>query len=152
MTDRAATLIGFLGKPWAANAKGPDAFDCWHLAVAASRAVFGRDLPDIAVPADPSWSWMIDTIAGHPERARWRLVPCGPMGLITAADGAVVLMARRDRPAHIGVWLAPERRVIHADPRFGVVCDAPLDLATKGWTKLRFYQPSAPVAHSPQEC
>ena len=63
-----------------------------------------------------------------------------PMGLIRAADGALVLMARRDRPAHIGVWLAPERVIMHADPRYGVICDAPVELATKGWTKLRFYQ------------
>jgi hypothetical protein len=85
---------------------------------------------------------MIETIETHPERAHWVEVPCGAMGLITANDGAVVLMARRDRPAHIGVWLAPERAIIHADPRYGVIADSPLDLQTKGWTRLKFYQPN----------
>jgi hypothetical protein len=138
---RGPTLAAFLGKPWVANAKGPDAYDCWHLAVAVSRAVFGRDLPEMAVPLAPSWAWMIQTIATHPERAHWCEVPHDAMGLVRARDGAVVLMARRDRPAHIGVWLAPERRIIHADPIFGSVCEAPLDLRVKGWTRLRYFEP-----------
>lgn len=141
MTARADTLCAFLGKPWLANARGPEAFDCWHLAVAVQAALYSRRLPDIAVPVDPSWAWMIESIRDHPERASWQETRPSPVGLVTATDGAVVLMARRDRPAHIGVWLAPERVIIHADPRFGVVCDSPLDLRTKGWTRLRFYEP-----------
>jgi cell wall-associated NlpC family hydrolase len=141
VTARADTLCSFLGKPWVANAKGPDAYDCWHLAVAVSRELFGRTLPDIAVPVAPSWAWMIDSIERHPERARWQEARVCPAGLVTAEDGAVVLMARREHPAHIGVWLAAERCIIHVDPSFGVVCDSPLDLRTKGWTRLRFYQP-----------
>lgn len=142
---RAEILTAYLGKPWVANARGPDAYDCWHLAVAVSQAVFGRVLPDVAMPADPSWAWMIRAIDRHPERARWEHVPHDPMGIVKAGDGAVVLMARRDRPAHIGVWLAPERVIIHADPYYGVVCDTPIDLVTKGWTKLRYYQPIVDV-------
>lgn len=138
--SRADILCGFLGKPWVANAKGPDAYDCWHLAVAVSGALFGRVLPEVVVPAQPTWAWMIGAIEHHPERARWALVREDRMGLITAGDGAVVLMARRDRPAHIGVWLGPERVVVHADPNYGVVCDSPVDLRAKGWVKLRFYE------------
>lgn len=137
---RAAYLCSLLGKPWAANARGPDAYDCWHLAAAVSSHLFGRALPAIAVPAEPTWAWMIETIAGHPERSRW--TECRPGPLVTAGDGAIVLMARRDRPAHVGIWLGIERRVIHADPRFGVVCEGVVDLATKGWTRLRFYEPA----------
>jgi len=138
---RAAALDAVIGKPWAANAKGPDAFDCWHLAAHLQAALFGRALPDIPVPTVPSWAFMIQAIETHPERARWRLVSPDAMGLVTAGDGAVVLMARYDRPAHIGVWLAAERRIVHADARLGVVCEGLVDLRTKGWTKLRFFEP-----------
>jgi hypothetical protein len=141
MSNRSDLLCSLLGKPWVANAKGPDAYDCWHLACAVSRAIWGRELPTVAVPANPSWAWMIGAIEHHPERQRWALVPNDAMGVIRAGDGALVLMARRDRPAHIGVWLAPERGVMHADPRFGVVLDTPVDLHTKGWVNLRFFQP-----------
>lgn len=136
---RAATLCGFIGHPWQANAKGPDAFDCWHLAAAVSRTLFDRELPDVEVPPEPTWVWLIDTIRDHPERQRWREVAPGTP--IKAGDGSLVLMARRDRPAHVGLWLVPERRILHADPRHGSVCEAPVELRTKGWTKLRFFEP-----------
>lgn len=139
--DRSTFLTDLIGKPWAANASGPEVFDCWHLARHVEAALFGRDVPTVSVPAKPSWDWMIRTIETHPERHNWHLVSEDAMGLIRAKDGALVLMARYDRPAHIGVWLAPERCVIHADARFGVVCEPPIELKTKGWTKLRFFEP-----------
>jgi hypothetical protein len=141
LSERSNLINGLLGRPWKANARGPDAFDCWHLAVWIETNLFRRDLPDVSVPQDPSWAWMIRAISTHPERGNWRSVPFDAMGLVTAGDGALVLMARSDRPAHIGVWLKGERRVIHADPNFGVVCDKLLDLRTKGWAKLRFFEP-----------
>jgi len=138
---REEILCSFLGKAWAANAKGPEAYDCWHCAVAVERDLFSRELPDIAVPLAPSWSWMIEAIETHPERVHWSEVPYDKMGLIKAGDGALVLMARVDRPAHIGVWLAKERAIIHSDSKYGVICDSTTDLRFKGWTRLRFYQP-----------
>lgn len=141
-TQRATIITSIMGKPWQANAKGPDAFDCWHLCVWVQRALFDRDVPQVIVPEKPTWSWMIRAISDHPERKKWREVKPDTMGLITAKDGALVLMARSDRPAHIGTWLAAERMIVHADPTFGVVCDKMLDLNTKGWTRLRFYEPN----------
>ena len=137
---RATTLSGLLGLPWRANASGPDAYDCWHLARHIQREIFGRDLPDIAVPADPSWRWMIGAIEKHPERRRWQESP-QPNGLIKAADGSLVLMARSGRPAHIGVWLIPENRVIHCDQDMGVVLETPSMLRVGGWLRLQFFEP-----------
>jgi hypothetical protein len=141
MTARADALNAVLGRPWLANAKGPDAFDCWHLTAHIQAVIFGRILPTVSVPAAASWAWMIAAIESHPERQNWRFVPADRMGLVKAGDGAVVLMARYDRPAHIGTWLKAEGRVIHADARLGVVCEPLVELRTKGWTKLRFYEP-----------
>lgn len=134
-------LAELVGKAWASGAKGPDAFDCWHLFRHVQRVFFGRDVPDVAVPENVHWAWLIRAFDQHPERHLWRECPPDAMGLVTAADGAAVLMARRDRPAHIGVWIADKRRVLHADPQHGVVFEALVDLRTKGWSRLRFYEP-----------
>lgn len=142
---RSEFLAAALGKPWVANAKGPEAFDCYHLFAHVQREVFGRPLEPIDVPDNPSWAWLIKTIDSHPERGRWRLVENDAMGLVRAGDGAAVLMARTEWAAHIGVWFALERRVLHADPRFGVVFESTMDLKTKGWTRLRFLEPKEGV-------
>lgn len=146
--DRARFLSALIGIPWRANAKGPDAFDCWHLARHIQAELFGRSLPAVPVPDHPSWRWMIGAIEQHPERQRWQKRP-QPHGLIAAGDGALVLMARADRPAHIGVWLRPERRVIHCDQGQGVVLDPPALLRAGGWRTLIFYEPRSVTSSCP---
>jgi hypothetical protein len=49
------------------------------------RELFGRDLPRVAVPADPSKRWVLESIELHPRRAAWRQVPDAPGGLVTPA-------------------------------------------------------------------
>ncbi len=105
------------------------------------RELFGRELPQIAVPADFSRRWVLEEFAGHPERARWRQVPGGPGGLVMAGDGALVLMAHARFPAHIGVWLRQEGRVIHCDSQAGVACETVLALRQVGWKSLMFFEP-----------
>lgn len=141
ISTRSEFLSGLIGKPWGAGAAGPDAWDCWHLARHIERALFGRDLPAVDVPEAPTWPWMIETIRDHAERAHWLEIPAEHFGVIVASDGALVLMARCDRPAHIGVWLAHERAVIHADGKIGVTLQSPLTLKTAGWVRLRFFEP-----------
>ena len=125
---------------WAANGRGPNEFDCWQFACHVERELFGRDLPSVDVPADPSWDWMLQTIAAHPEQANWLE---RPQGLISVGDGALVLMARVQRAAHIGVWLLPEQGVIHCDQTSGVIFEDAGTLRATGWRKLRFYEPKS---------
>jgi hypothetical protein len=145
LIDRAAFLNSLIGKRWAANARGPEAYDCFHLMAHIERTLAGRDVGDLSMPPDPSWSWMVQAVEAHPARKRWREVPIGKMGVVKAADLSVVLMARRNNPAHVGVWLKPETVVIHAeqtrDNDGRVVCDSLANLHVKGWQKLRFYEP-----------
>lgn len=139
---RARFLAGLIGAAWAPGATGPDAWDCWHLAVHIQATLFGRLLPAVDVPAAPSWAWMISTIADHAERAHWReIVTAMPDSVGGVGDGALVLMARCDRPAHIGVWLRPEFGVIHADARVGVTFQSIMTIRTAGWRSLRFFEP-----------
>jgi cell wall-associated NlpC family hydrolase len=140
VTDRTAFLRAQIGKRWRANGRGPDVFDCWHLARYVERELFGRALPSVNVPSDPGWAWMLETIASHPEHANWVRRPT-ENGLISATDGALVLMARSQRAAHIGVWLQPEQGVVHCDQTSGVKFEDAATLRASGWRKLMFYEP-----------
>lgn len=136
MSDRTAYLTSLIGQRWA-----PDR-TCWHVAAEIQRELFGRDLPSIIVPSEPSWRWMIDTLAGHPERQNWSEVVSPHPGLVTARDGALVALGRADRAAHVGVWLQPERLVIHCDQSFGVVAQSTAGLRAAGWGRIHFYEPA----------
>ena len=135
MTDRASFLASLIGEPWAWAEH-----NCWQFAAAVQRELFGRVMPDVAVPTGFSRRWVLDEFAGHPERARWRQVEEGPGGLVLAADGALVLMAHVRFPAHIGVWLQPEQRIVHCDGISGVACETPLALRQMGWKRLTFFE------------
>lgn len=128
-----------LGKPWQANGRGPDAWDCYHLARFVQRELFGRELAAIELPHDPTWQWMLHAVATHPERQLWQEVE-GAMPSLRAGDGAIVLMARRKRPAHVGVWFSEERCVLHADQDEGVVFQDLATLHAKAWKKLIFLE------------
>ena len=134
--DRAAFLTFLIGEPWAWQS-----CNCWHFACHVERGLFGRELPRVAVPSDQSKRWILEAIERHPERGSWREVPEGPGGLVAAADGALVLMAHLRFPAHIGVWLKPEGRVIHCSEQHGVCCETILALRQSGWKRLTFYEP-----------
>ena len=59
----------YIGRPWHAGARGPEAFDCWGLFLAIQRGHFGRDLPEIPVNANDLRTVMT-TFRDHPERQR----------------------------------------------------------------------------------
>jgi len=139
--DRSAYLTSLIGRRWEAQGQGPDSYSCWSLFREVEKRLWGRDVPSVAIPPSPSWRWMIDTISAHPERGHWAEVPTLG-GIVTAGDGAGVLMARADRAAHIGVWLGIERGVLHADQTVGVVFEGLSALRARGWGRLRFFEPS----------
>jgi hypothetical protein len=151
--DRRAFLCELIGTSWKNRGM------CWGLARHVQLHLFGRALPEIVVPPDANWRWMISAIDRHGEQARWREVLPDGMGAIRAGDGAIVLMARREQPAHIGVWLAPEGGVIHAPTtgrrigeRVEIVVNAMFETSTQlrvaGWTRLICYEPQAMAAGS----
>lgn len=139
MTDRAAYLTGLIGKPWRADGEGPDAYHCWALVREVQGRLHGLDLPQVALPEPLTLRWMMRTIATHDEGKRWQEVPC-LSGIVQARDGALVSMARVDRPCHVGIWLPAEGGVLHACDRAGVVLEPPAQLRARGWGRLRYYQ------------
>lgn len=135
MTTRAAFLLDLIGKPYQLGARGPDAYDCWALVRHVERGLYGRDLPDISAEStDPRALAAI--FRSHAERRRWVEVE-------RPLDGAVVLMARLERPFHCGVYLeeAPSAGVLHAwHPR--VVFERLDILTASGWGCLRYFVPA----------
>lgn len=134
--NRAEFLAALIGGAW--NWRS---YNCWQFACHVQKALFGRELPHVDVPADLSKRWLLNELTWHPERTRWRAVPDGPAYLVLAQDGALVLMAHSKYPAHVGVWLKPEGRVIHCDTGNGVACETPLALRQSGWLKMTFFEP-----------
>jgi hypothetical protein len=125
MMDRAAFLAPLIGEQWAWQSR-----NCWDFACHVQRELFGRVLPRVAVPADLSKRWVLESIDRHSERDAWREIPDGPGGRGTAADGAL-----------IGVWLRPKARIVHCSEQHGVCCVTVLALRQMDWKKLTFYQP-----------
>lgn len=133
---RAEFLGPLIGQPW--SWKGGN---CWDFAAFVQRELFQRNLPHVDVPAEPSWRWMVSAVSDHPERANWSPVPDHPLGLVTALDGALCLMGRFRGPGHVGVWLKPERGIIHCDQENGVSFESLLALKQRGWRAVTFYEP-----------
>jgi len=134
-------LRSLIGRPYRKNARGPDEFDCWHLAVYVQKHLYGREAPNVEVPEKANWGWMIEQFTTHPELGNWIECLQPSNGLVNALDGAMVLMARMTQPAHCGVYCAFERSIIHADENVGVIFQSLQVVKSNGWSRLRFYEP-----------
>lgn len=135
---RAAFVNSLIGRPYKVGAQGPEVFDCWSLTRHVQRHLYGRELPAFQAPDDAGLQAIAGFIAGHPERRRWRPVPC-------AIDGALVSMFRMGIGHHIGTFLDLDGGlVLHALPACGVTVDEPFRLMAPPdcWTRLRFYLPN----------
>jgi hypothetical protein len=120
-----------IGKPWHENAQGPDAYDCWGLARAAQKIVFGRDLPIVSCPS--TLRALVETIENHAVRDNWPEVE-------RATHGCLVSMTQSLHPHHIGTYLGLDGgRVLHATKNEGVMCCTLAQLRLEGFSKLRFH-------------
>ena|ERR1700754_3075718 len=139
---RSEFIKSLIGLPYEKNAKGPNSFDCWHLATYVQYHLFGRRAPDVNVPDGAGWAWMISQFTTHPELGNWVEVLQPANGIVQADDGAMVLMARNKQPAHCGVWLQREQRILHADEQCKAVLLQGVNVIRScDWSRLRFYEP-----------
>lgn len=114
---------------------GPDSYDCWGFAVMVQRDHFDRILPDIEDRQSDSLN-AARTIATHDERDNWYEVS-------KPANGDLVLMARRNVPVHIGVWVHANARggVLHCVEKSGVVYSDIRSLQSMGFGGLTYFHP-----------
>lgn len=126
----------YIGKPWQAGARGPQAYDCYGLAVAVQRDHYRRDLP-LVEGVDASDRRAVAVALAIPaNRGGWAEIPAAQR-----QDGDLVLMAHARHPAHIGIWLAVDGGgILHCVRGPGVVFSKASTLASAGWGHLEFYQ------------
>ncbi|MBD3764934.1 MAG: hypothetical protein IE927_09420 [Rhodobacterales bacterium] len=117
-----------VGTPWVAGET-----DCWHFAASVWRDRWGWQVDPVAVdPADPR---AIRQALGQIDPAVWRPVT-------RLAEGDAALMARGQRPCHVGSWiLLPEGpAILHSVERAGVIVTAPDRLREIGYRLVASYR------------
>lgn len=124
-----ADINAYIGLPWVAGARGPDAFDCWGLLRYVQAAHFGRALPDL-----PEFGAVArDLYQARMTSRAWE-------SIAVPEHGAGVLMRDGDAP-HVGVWLDCEGGgVLHAMERVGVVWTPRQSLRLIGFSRLKYYR------------
>lgn len=133
--DRAMLINAILGTPYDLGGRKPGTLDCYGAARLVQRELFGRDMPDFAMPGEAGRTAIAAAIAVHPERMRWQEID-------NPEDGALVTMARNHAGYHIGTWLADEGGlIVHAIEDCGVVVDTIASLEAVGWRRFRFHLP-----------
>ena len=124
-------LSAWIGRPWRADACGPEAYDCKGLVVAVQRALWGRDVPPLTLQA-----------VRDCHRAGWAPTDAAPQA------GDVLLVRAIDGP-HVGVFVTVRRRlqVLHARSQIRsgvqvgrVSLHALPDLLAAGYTRAQVWR------------
>lgn len=129
MSDLHAVINKHVGRPWSAQG-----FDCWAFLRAVYDEAFGILLP------------VLPGIEGDDHRAAARAAAQAQASgdwILAAAprEGDAVLMGKRDRPHHCGVWLATGGgTVAHCDQTGGVRCESMRHLAVIGWGSFTYHR------------
>ncbi len=128
----------FIGYAYAADGVGPEAYNCWHFFRHVELRQFARDIPAVLVPQ--GLIAQLKAFRAHPDAFGWRKVvkPQKP------ASGDPVLMSHKDRPHHIGVYVADIAggAVLHCIETRGSVLSTMFHLETFGWNITGIYRPA----------
>lgn len=130
-----------IGLPWTEGAQGPGAFDCWGLARATQRELFGRDLPLLACEADPS------KIARDNIRDVMRALDnvelrSGWAEVQTPTHGDIAMLSHRKYPSHMGTYLDVDRGgILHVTHEGGVRFEPIPLLRLQGWHRISYFRP-----------
>lgn len=119
----------FIGMPWVAGRS-----DCWSFARKVWQQRFGWDVPPLTVdPVNPRA--VRHALAANPADVGWASVA-------DPAEGDAVLMARGQRPCHVGIWIAPEAGagVLHSVEVAGVIFTAPDRLSGLNYAIAGFWR------------
>lgn len=124
--------MDLLGKPWEANARGPDKFDCWGVCIEYYKRL-GIALPDKPGICTPRPLDMVRFAVEQVGGGHWK-----PSASTMPELHAVALMGRRDRLFHAGVHVGGQY-ILHC-PSAGEVCVQSIyQLVSFGFPSIRFY-------------
>jgi hypothetical protein len=131
-----AEQVGSLvGRPYANNGCGPEAFNCWGLLRYVQLTYFSRDMGRMPIGNEE------ETKAQHSENLE--------IGLYEPVDkpfhGAAVLLRSGNAP-HVGVWLEIDGGgVLHSLGNSGVIWTPKSNLNRLGFGRCRYYRINANV-------
>jgi len=116
----------YIGIPWQAGGRGPDAYDCWGLLLHVMRRHYGRSIQDCNVS---------EIEAGELRRlaGEWRPVDA-------PRDGDGVKMGSAER-LHVGVYVNQNGgAVLHCAERYGVILTQVSALRSMGFSPVTYYR------------
>jgi hypothetical protein len=118
------------------GARGPLAFDCWSMAQLVQFHLFGRVLRNVDLGATPSRTDVLRAVRSHGARMDWEESGAWTATAELPTHGAMVTMAHRDTPWHVGVFLAVDRGVCLHLSESGLCADDRVVLEAKGYSTL----------------
>lgn len=124
----------YVGRPWVAGARGPDAFDCWGLLCDVYAKHYGIKLEHYA-GVDPKDTRKVSRLlaAATDGQPLWKR-------LQTPSDGCAVAMSTGRAFHHVGVWLDLDKGIVlHAMDRLNVLAQSLSGLRSLGITRIEFY-------------
>lgn len=121
---------GYIGRPWDAASQ-----HCWGFARTVWREVFHLDVPEVSIDGASPYAVRRALGQGHEG---WVLVQ-------EPVEGDAVLMARGQRPCHVGIWISPKPSagILHSVERSGVVFTPPARLLGLGYSIMGTYRRAA---------
>ncbi len=129
--DDIAYVNSLIGLPWRSGAKGPEAFNCWGLAMVIEDRCFGRILPFMDVD-DEDVRAVMRKVATTEHRKCWTHVE-------RPVHGGLVEMSSGKHPYHIGVYLSIDGGgVLHSHNPSGVCFDRIATLQAAGWRRFAY--------------
>lgn len=131
--------LPYLGFAYDAQGEGPYAFNCWSFFRHVERIRFAREVPPLPMPANLMGA--VKLFRDRSDSFGWQRIekPRKPI------DGDAVLMSHRDRPHHIGIYVAsvPGEAVLHCVESVGSTLPSLFHLEIAAWNITGIYRPIA---------
>ena len=123
--------LHLIGRPWVANAQGPDSFDCWGLVRYWFRTQMCVELPQTPVDANDLKAVIEGLGALKSNKHIWEEVPLGQ-------SGQVIAMGKNARVSHVGVHIGGGF-VLHCSRESGTVVIQTISQLQRRWGTLKIY-------------
>ena len=130
MCDLIKTINANVGRAWDAQR-----FDCWAFVREVYSKAYGIDLPILPGVNPEDCNESARAVLRVSRSGEWAKVDC-------PRPGDCVLMTKRTRPHHVGIYLAESGRAIvaHCDTQSGSVCQTLSMLSAQGWGGFIYYR------------
>ncbi|WP_263079205.1 NlpC/P60 family protein [Endozoicomonas sp. Mp262] len=132
-------ILDYLGKPWIAYARGPDAYDCWGLIIDVLQRHFDSSINQHGNVITDDRAGITQAFYQELQSGVWRKSETASHGSIVVCwqekDGQLLVR-------HVGLYLSVDGGgVLHSREQAGVRFDH-LHILQRAFTKVEFYEKS----------